>query len=84
MHRAKSDAMHVHNAIQSVETALRERRISVARLCRDAGIAQTTWVRWKSGKFSPSAPAWAKIEAALAPLVAESAEESAARPQAAA
>lgn len=39
--------------ISQIETGLGESGIPVAELCRKAGIAQTTWGRWKSGKFLP-------------------------------
>ena len=39
--------------ISQIETGLGESGIPVAELCRRAGIAQTTWGRWKSGKFLP-------------------------------
>ncbi len=36
-----------------METQLKELKLSVADLCRKAGIAQTTWGRWKRGEFEP-------------------------------
>ena len=39
--------------LAQIETGLRERKITVAYLCKRAGIAQTTWGRWKRGTFLP-------------------------------
>jgi predicted transcriptional regulator len=39
--------------VAKIEEGLVEKGFTVADLCRKAGIAQTTWGRWKGGKFEP-------------------------------
>lgn len=39
--------------VSQIETGLSDKGLTVADLCRKAGIAQTTWGRWKGGKFQP-------------------------------
>ena len=39
--------------VAQIEAGLTDSGFTVADLCRKAGIAQTTWGRWKSGKFEP-------------------------------
>jgi hypothetical protein len=59
--------MDVRDQIIAIEGRLRERGVSVARLCRSAEIAQTTWVRWKTGTPARNSN-WARIEEAVATL----------------
>ena len=40
--------------MQEFEQRLSASEHSVADLCREAGVAQTTWGRWKRGEFHPS------------------------------
>jgi predicted transcriptional regulator len=40
--------------IAKIEERLNDSGKSVAELCREAKIAETTWGRWKRGDFHPS------------------------------
>lgn len=42
-----------NETVAKIETGLSAKGLTVADLCRKAGIAQTTWGRWKGGKFEP-------------------------------
>lgn len=55
---------------------------SIAAICRDAGVARSTFSRWKAGQTSPSLAVYARIrDAALRhAAVAGSAPEPAAPP----
>lgn len=41
--------MKVLSTVEEVEQLIRERGLSVARVCRQANISQTTFQRWKHG-----------------------------------
>lgn len=47
--------------IPEMEKELAVRSVPVAELCRRAGIAETTWGRWKRGDFKPSFRAWSDV-----------------------
>lgn len=55
--------------IQAMEAQLSEAGIPVAELCRRADIAETTWGRWKGGKFHPSYSAWTKVTKAYSQII---------------
>lgn len=52
-----------------MEAALASKGISVAELCRQANIAETTWGRWKAKKVSPNYKTWGAVSAAYSRLV---------------
>lgn len=54
--------------IDRIEGALRDRKVSVAEMCREAGIAHSTWTRWKSGATAPNHKTWQAVRAAVAML----------------
>lgn len=68
MHNRSEDAMLSPSDIDQIEAKLADHGKSVADLCREADIAQTTWWRWKSGAFFPSYRKARKVEAAVAAL----------------
>lgn len=51
--------------IEDVEAKLAGAGSNVAEMCRLAGIAQTTWGRWKRGKFHPSYRTQRKVTEAI-------------------
>jgi hypothetical protein len=63
--------------IPKMEEALAERGIPVAELCRQAGIAETTWGRWKRDKFKPSFRAWNGATSAYQNLMQDAASSAA-------
>ena len=50
-----------------VETRAKANGRSIADICRDAGIAQSTFSRWKRNKNSPSIDVYQRIVAAIEP-----------------
>lgn len=62
--------MHTHpGQIPAMEKELREHGIPVAELCRQAGIAETTWGRWKKGVVSPTFKSWGAVSKAYQSLL---------------
>lgn len=47
---------------------LRTINATVADLCREAGIARSTFDRWLSGRTGPNFATWAKVQSACARL----------------
>lgn len=56
-------------AIDEIESRLSARKLSVAHLCREAGINQTTWVRWKRGDTAPRSSMWNHVVATANRLI---------------
>jgi len=57
-----------HSEIADIEQRLSDAGRSVADLCRAAGIAETTWGRWKRGDFYPSYTKSLSVQAAMAEM----------------
>jgi hypothetical protein len=51
-----------------LEARLSREGVSVARLCRRAEIAQSTWHRWKTGESVPRPKIWEHVQAVAAEL----------------
>lgn len=54
--------------LEEVEAFLKGKRVSIAKLCRDAQIDPTTWQRWKNGAH-PRADSWDRLRVACFRLV---------------
>lgn len=63
--------------VAKIEVGLSEKGFSAADLCRKAGIAQTTWGRWKGGKFEPRDKTKEQVIDAYNALVGTDAEAAA-------
>lgn len=61
--------------IAKIEARLADAGKTVADMCREADIAQTTWGRWKRGEFYPSFRSAQQVEAAVASLTGSHAAE---------
>ena len=61
-----------------MEADLASRGISVAELCRQANVAETTWGRWKANKVSPNFKTWNAISEAYSRLIAQKKQNGAA------
>lgn len=61
--------------IEQIEAKLSEHGKPVAELCREAGIAETTWGRWKRGDFHPSYAKAKAVREALSRIAGASAEQ---------
>ncbi len=64
--------------ISDIEARLSARNISVAELCRQSGINQTTWVRWKRGETTPRAIVWNHVAATAEKLLTQALPDEAA------
>lgn len=51
--------------IETIEARIAQAGKTIADLCREAGIAQTTWGRWKRGEFFPSYRTAQKVKDAV-------------------
>lgn len=58
--------------IPEMEAELAKLSIPVSTLCDRAGIAQSTWGRWKNGSYQPTFRAWGGVASAYADLIAGS------------
>ncbi len=54
--------------LDEIEAVLKGKRVSIAKLCRDAQIDPTTWQRWKNGA-QPRADSWDRLRVACFRLV---------------
>lgn len=59
--------MHDLLSPADVERLAGEARMSMAEVCRRAGIAQSTFTRWKANRTEPSIGVYRRIVAALRP-----------------
>lgn len=55
-----------------MEAELARHGLSVRALCLKAGVAETTWGRWKRGEVGPQLRTWTRVEAAFREITAES------------
>jgi hypothetical protein len=55
--------------IPEMELALSANGKTVAEMCRLAGVAETTWGRWKRKEVSPTFKSWDAVCAAYCELV---------------
>jgi predicted transcriptional regulator len=62
------DIMHMIDAITNAENELARLGYSRRRLCQDAGVAPSTWTRWKAGLTEPNMRTWRRVEQALEDL----------------
>lgn len=57
------------NSIPEMEAALAARGVSVAELCRQAAIAETTWGRWKRKEVNPRMDTWDTVVSAYKVII---------------
>jgi hypothetical protein len=57
--------MTTSDAIRDIEVRLRGAKISVAAVCREAGIDRGTWQDWKRGEKRPRQDTWQRVSAVL-------------------
>jgi hypothetical protein len=60
---------HIQNMIFALEAELKGRKIPVSDLTKEAGIAPSTWSRWKAGVTGPNMSTWNDILDAKARLM---------------
>lgn len=61
--------------IPTIEENLRRSGLTADDLCSKAGIAMTTWWRWRTRKFSPRMEQWTKAMRAYEELVPDAEPE---------
>jgi hypothetical protein len=59
----------IQQMVLAVEAELKGRKIPVSDLTTEAGIAPSTWSRWKSGDNSPTLKVWTQALDAKARLL---------------
>jgi hypothetical protein len=59
----------IQQMVLAVEAELKGRKIPVSDLTAEAGIAPSTWSRWKSGHNSPTLKVWTQTLDAKARLI---------------
>jgi hypothetical protein len=59
----------IQQMVLAVEAELKGRKIPVSDLTTEAGIAPSTWSRWKSGDNSPTLKVWTQTLDAKARLL---------------
>lgn len=47
--------------VMEMEAVLAARGVRIGAFCEQAGIARTTWDRWKQGKTLPNMRTWGKV-----------------------
>jgi transcriptional regulator with XRE-family HTH domain len=52
-----------------IERLAKEAGIPIGDVCRRAGIAQSTWSRWKRGKTNPRMDVYMRLRDVVAPRV---------------
>ena len=79
MHLHLRMLMHMSDALDmvGVKQRLAQHGISVARLCRRADLAESTWHRWTVMGGVPRESSWNRVLEALEALVAEHASKAA-------
>ncbi len=60
--------------IDDIEERLRAAKVSVARVCREAGIDRSIWHKWKFDGVMPRPATWNAVRAVLAPKIGAVAE----------
>jgi hypothetical protein len=60
---------NIQQMVLAVEAELKGRKIPVSDLTTEAGIAPSTWSRWKSGDNSPTLKVWTQALDAKARLM---------------
>lgn len=60
-------AMNIQTLIADAESRAQAGGLSIDDLCKAAGIARSTWQRWKSGATEPTMRTWRRVEDALPP-----------------
>ena len=56
--------------INELEVRFRAAGYSLRQFCREAGIAASTWTRWKAGKSMPNYGTWMRVNEAVARIEA--------------
>jgi predicted transcriptional regulator len=65
--------MNTHPDYLEMERKLAELGIPHEKFLAEAGITQSTWWRWREGKFEPRISKWRNVESAFDRLTAKGA-----------
>lgn len=63
---------------QDIERMAKDRGITIAEVCRRAGIAHTTFGRWRRGETEPTLDVYRRIRAVVVPPPAAASQDAAA------
>lgn len=66
--------MAMQQELADLEKRVAAAGYTVSDVCREAGIARSTWDRWRRGQFEPRRSVWARAEQAAERLVERSAQ----------
>lgn len=70
--------MSIQDKITQIEARLSKAGSTASAVCRDAGVARSTWQRWKCGAVSPNFSTWQLVEDAVERICAATQDEDAA------
>jgi transcriptional regulator with XRE-family HTH domain len=62
--------MDIKDHIAKMDERLSVAGVSASEVCRVAGVARSTWTRWKSGDVSPNTATLAKVSRVVEGLIA--------------
>lgn len=66
--------MDFSDKIEAVEKRLADAGVSIDAVCVEAGLARSTWQRWKGGRNFPNVVTWFRLQEAVDRLIAARAE----------
>lgn len=64
--------------IHAIEARAKAGGVQMAGVLREAGVAQSTWLRWRRGVVAPTLPTLRKVQGALDARLTDSAHDRAA------
>lgn len=53
--------MQVTETIADMDARLKAAGVSASEVCREAGVARSTWTRWKSGEVAPNTATLSRV-----------------------
>lgn len=62
--------MDFKSKLEAVRQQMEAAKLSVTQVCREAGLARSTWDRWLRGETEPNFKSWRAVEEAVARLSA--------------
>lgn len=65
--------MNIRGEVDRIEARLAACGLTATALCDRAGVARSTWTRWKAGRVVPNFKTWMTVTGACDALCAEAA-----------
>ncbi len=69
--------MSIRADIDRIEGQLKAAGQSVSAMCLEAGLARSTWDRWKREETQPNMKSWSAVNEAVARLITHSEKDAA-------